>query len=53
MIEYFGSEVKNYSDRHYGKCVRIEIKIDSYITACINENNIYTKTLMADLTLEN
>jgi hypothetical protein len=52
MIEHFEEEVKKYSDRHQGESVLFILKIDSYITACINKNDIYTKILVVDLTLE-
>jgi len=52
MIEHFEDEVKNYSDRHQNKRIRIPIKIESYTTAHIFDNHIYTKYLVVDLTLE-
>ena len=52
MIEHFEYEVKNYSDRHQGKRVRISIKKESYTAAYIYNNHIFTKILVVDLTLE-
>jgi len=52
MIEHFEDEVKNYSNRHQGKRIRIPIKRESYTTTYIYDNHIYTKILVVDLTFE-